>query len=727
MGAVPSTPRFTGDVRQETAESLIGAFVGEKSHPLTSDYWQKLLLHPLYLRWAPHRVQEACHLFAKNNCKTRHLAKCLVHLNWCLQECVSASDEQSLSLIKALNAAYISSIFLKYLIEHSHSDNFEELYISLNESEEIPHNFSTDQRIEHLLVHSIFSFLGKVDVSTNSFLLHYELLNFMLIAMSTQLLSGPSLAPNDMHPFIDAAMVQQSPLVNMVVQKLLLNYITRPRFHARYSPYQIFAEGNQPGVLQRVGSVAANLVLFPLNYFSNSIAEPSKSSLAESSLNILLILIHYRKCVSIDRPKDENGYSASDPLPKAEACFFENPYYTALQNARETEFDHVDVEGAAQNGALVRLPFASLFDTLGMCLADETSVLLLYSLVQGNSDFLEYVLVRTDLDTLLIPLLETLYNAPRRAPNQIYMVLIILLILSQDSSFNASIHKLMLHSVPWYKERALHQTSLGSLMVIILTRIIHYNLSKLRDVFLHTNCLATLANMAPHVHRLSAYASQRLVSLFDILSRKYNKLAEMKNDKMSFSNDEPLGENLSEDSSAELHMYTDFMRIVLEIMNAILTYALPRNPEVVYAILHRQELFYPFKSHPRFNELLDNLFMVLDFFNSRMDAQKMDGEWSVEKVLQIIIVNCRSWRGEGMKMFSQTRFTYEQESHPEEFFIPYVWQLVLSQSGLDFSPSSINLFHVDLPVEDDGFTSSDTDKVQNGDSNGNTQIGIWVD
>ncbi|GKV20439.1 hypothetical protein SLEP1_g30563 [Rubroshorea leprosula] len=35
------------------------------------------------------------------------------------------------------------------------------------------------------------------------------------------------------------------------------------------------------------------------------------------------------------------------------------------------------------------------------CLADETAVLLLYSLVQGNSDFLEYVLVRTDVDSLV--------------------------------------------------------------------------------------------------------------------------------------------------------------------------------------------------------------------------------------------------------------------------------------------------------------------------------------
>lgn len=28
----------------------------------------------------------------------------------------------------------------------------------------------------------------------------------------------------------------------------------------------------------------------------------------------------------------------------------------------------------------------------------------------------------------------------------------------------------------------------------------------------------------------------------------------------------------------------------------------------------------------------------------------MDGEWSVEKVLQVIVVNCRSWRGDGIKV-----------------------------------------------------------------------------
>lgn len=719
MGTVPSTPRWSSARPVDTAEYLIGTFVGEKSFPLTSDFWQKLLELPLSLQWPSHRVRQACELFAQNNYYTRHLAKILIHLGQCLQECISTSGVPSTVYTKAVNAVYISSVFLKYLIENAKSENIEELHLSLDESEVIQNNFPADQNIENFVMHGVLSFIGTLDVNPETHLLHHELLNFMLIVMSTQLLSGPSPGPKDVNPFIDAAMAQESSLVGLVVRRLLINYINRPRIPLNDVSYSIFSEGSQPGVLQRVGSAAANFVLLPFNYLVSSSGEGPRSPLADSSLQVLLILIHYRKCILVDESiaDRKSGSATSDSLSKENTYFSENPYCKALENARDIEFDRVDIEGNAHSGPLVRLPFASLFDTLGMFLADETAILLLYSLVHGNSDFLEYVLVRTDLDTLLMPILETLYNASRRTSNQIYMLLIILLILSQDSSFNASIHKLILPSVPWYKERLLHQTSLGSLMVIILIRTVKYNLSKLRDVYLHTNCLATLANMAPHAHRLSAYASQRLVSLFDMLSRKYNKLAELMDDKMHIDKaNSPEGDSIAEDVSTELHIYTDFLRIVLEILNAILTYALPRNPEVVYAIMHRQEVFQPFKNHPRFNELLENIYTVLDFFNSRMDAQGMNGGWSVEKVLQVIIINCRSWRGEGMKMFTQLRFTYEQESHPEEFFIPYVWQLVLSRCGFSFNASTINLFPVDQPIEKQNVDSEEElNKPQNGE------------
>ncbi|XP_057873570.2 uncharacterized protein LOC131079592 [Cryptomeria japonica] len=705
MGAAPSTPR--GDAEpMEKAEYLCGTFVGNKPQDLHSQFWQHLLSFPLTAYRPQSRVLEACQCLAQNNRYTRHLVKLLIHVVWSLQEAITVTSGAHANYAKAINATRLSSVFLRYLIENSTSNNFEEsLFLSLTGTDSKKEGVPEVHCVTEFFMQGLLGFVGLADVTPSSYLLHVEVVNLLLVAMSTQLHSGPSPGPKDIHPFIDAAMMQESTLVGPFVRKLLISYIARLIVPSN-AMYLSISKGSQPGVLQKVGSAAASVVLLPyytFNYLVNASGEMPKRPLADNSLLLLLVLIHYRKSLPLEEASgntlETNGSNTGGLGESLNS--HHNPYSRALETARDIEFDRVDIEGNAQAGLTVRLPFASLFDTLGGCMTDESSILLLYSLLHGNSDFLEYVLVRTDLDTLLMPVLEMLYGAPQRSSNQIYMLLIILLILSQDSSFNASIHKLILPNVPWYREQLLSRTSLGSLMVVILIRTVKYNLSKLRDVYLHTNCLATLANMAPHVHRLNAYASQRLVSLFDMLSRKYTKLAEANNSKILTINVNPLeGKELAEDTPTELHIYTDFLRIVLEIINAILTYALPRNPEVVYATLHRQELFKPFRDHPRFYELVDNIYTVLDFFNSRMDAQRIDEEWSVEKVLQIIVANCRSWRGEGMKMFTQLRFTYEQELHPEEFFIPYVWKLVVSESGLDFDPDNIRLYEAKSPAED---------------------------
>jgi Dyggve-Melchior-Clausen syndrome protein len=47
--------------------------------------------------------------------------------------------------------------------------------------------------------------------------------------------------------------------------------------------------------------------------------------------------------------------------------------------------------------------------------------------------------------------------------------------------------------------------------------------------------------------------------------------------------------------TAEVRVYADFLRIVLEILNCILTSRLTENPELVYALLHRQDVFAPFR------------------------------------------------------------------------------------------------------------------------------------
>lgn len=48
---------------------------------------------------------------------------------------------------------------------------------------------------------------------------------------------------------------------------------------------------------------------------------------------------------------------------------------------------------------------------------------------------------------------------------------------------------------------------------------------KTRDKYLHTNCLAALANMSGQFRFLHPYVAQRLVSLFETLAKKHSRLS----------------------------------------------------------------------------------------------------------------------------------------------------------------------------------------------------------
>ena len=65
--------------------------------------------------------------------------KLLLHFAICLQDCMS-SDAPSITYTKALNATYLSSIFLTHLIENSKTGSIEELNLALNDSE-LPSRF----------------------------------------------------------------------------------------------------------------------------------------------------------------------------------------------------------------------------------------------------------------------------------------------------------------------------------------------------------------------------------------------------------------------------------------------------------------------------------------------------------------------------------------------------------------------------------------------------------
>eukprot|EP00271_Cylindrocystis_brebissonii_P005392 TRINITY_DN17402_c0_g1_i1.p1 TRINITY_DN17402_c0_g1~~TRINITY_DN17402_c0_g1_i1.p1 ORF type:complete len:727 (+),score=106.70 TRINITY_DN17402_c0_g1_i1:575-2755(+) len=697
MGAAESTAAFLGG-HQELLDKFVGptpiAYHDTFWEELLAFPYPLPKLKPSDLDSA---TREACETLGVNDIRTRHLAKLILHMMENLEGAVSTSSnlsggsttapllEKKQLPLQAINTVYFVRLFMKHLVEQQTGGEIEvHMRLGLSQEEAAAARMSAgDQSILYPFVRALMSFIAHSDVNALSYLLHLEVLNLLLVLSSTQLHSQPGASGPEQHPFLEALMAQGD-LAGPFVRKLLLAFVSRLPLPARTPLYSGLPQppgagastsGGMAGtsggseqqplwMLRKVSSAAAAVFLFPFYTYAYLVHSTGiigiggggsgrASPLADNSLLLLLLLVHYgRTSIRADETSDASLTSASDPndlnsngdsseqsagVPMSASGVDGpgNPFRKALHTAQDTDFSVMRPDSGPESA--VRVPFAALYDTLGACLMDDRSTLLLYSLVHGNPAFLEYLLVRADLDTILMPLLAMLYNASRRTPNQIYMLLIILLILSQDASFNANVHKLILPGVPWYKERLLPRISLGSLMVVLLIRTVKFNLSKLRDVYLHTNCLATLANMAPHVHQLNAYASQRLVSLFQMLARKYVRLShgsQLSSRSQSFESvpgggvgsaaDAPPASAVvnmatgdgsaggdDEDSATELHIYTDFLRIVLEILNAILTYALPRNPEVVYALLHRQEIFVPFRHHERFYELLENIFTIL--------------------------------------------------------------------------------------------------------------------
>lgn len=288
-------------------------------------------------------------------------------------------------------------------------------------------------------------------------------------------------------------------------------------------------------MLARVGAAAANALMLPFTLPYKLAGSASGSSadserkppsleapLAEVATLLLLVLTHhdpgqggarnpFRAALDACQDTVHDGHTARTAATSTTSAGGKTPTESSgPAKGKEAEVGKGDGGRDSVDGAeVMRVPFGALFDTIGMCLVDDRSTLLLYSLVHGNPSFLEYVLVRTDLDALLLPLLQMLYNAPSRTANQIYMLLIVLLILSQDASFNANIHKLVLPAVPWYKERIVPNITLGSLLVVILIRTVKYNLSKLRVSAANTSDSA--AGLGHYLcHRISASVSRAL-------------------------------------------------------------------------------------------------------------------------------------------------------------------------------------------------------------------------
>ena len=167
--------------------------------------------------------------------------------------------------------------------------------------------------------------------------------------------------------------------------------------------------------------------------------------------------------------------------------------------------------GETEEGA-IQLPFSKIYESLIQSQERESGTLLLYTLLHENASFRTFVLSKTDVDRLVIPLLKILHCAASHSGNHVYMSLVVLLILSEEDSWCRQVNEIIVSDsdVAFYIENQatsvkLFGINLGSLILLTIVRMIQFNLSRVKDQYLHTNCLAALANMSSRYEQFGKY------------------------------------------------------------------------------------------------------------------------------------------------------------------------------------------------------------------------------
>ncbi|XP_072309318.1 dymeclin [Eucyclogobius newberryi] len=578
---------------------------------------------------------------------------------------ISTECQDQLFIWQAHNALFMIRCLLKVFIREMSE---EELHLQFSYQEMTP-GVCRDARREDLLeelLSNLIHLIVEVPLLDITYSILFEAVSTLLVLFSYQLFSKDILRDGVIYQH--AMKGRCLSLTSRLVKTLLYNFIRQEKCPPPAT--HIFEPKSEGGLLYGLASgVASGLwSVFTLGGAGTKTGldqDHNHLPLSDQSLLLLLVLANLT-----DGPD------------------FPNPFRQAITSFRNTQDTSVP---PVEQPHTFQINFNSLYTALCEQQRSDQATLLLYTLLHQNTNMRTYILSRTDMDNLVLPILEILYHVEDRNSHHVYMALIILLILTEDDAFTRSVHEVVLKNVPWYTERSLTEISLGSLLILVVIRTIQFNMTRTRDKYLHTNCLAALANMSAQFRCLHQYASQRIISLFALLSKKHNKVLEQATQSLRVRQ----GNNTAlPDYAQDLNVIEEVIRMMLEIINSCLCNSLHHNPNLVYALLYKREMFEQFRMHPSFQDIMQNLDTMIGFFSQRLEQAGSD--LSVEQVQEVIMKGAQALPKDRLKKFPELKFKYVEEDQPEDFFIPYVWSLVFNSGvGLHWSPQGIELFSMD--------------------------------
>ncbi|CAO3644618.1 unnamed protein product [Cunninghamella blakesleeana] len=632
-------------------------------------FWSTLLNNNKYI--PTHSPQDAFDLemdtvglsidLAANNMRTRNFTKLVLHL---LSQILIFQESETLMIpTSTYNALFLVRVFSKHFVGNMTNDEiiaqFEGTcpinhkkndYADLDPNKLYIHpKVENDKRPKaEQLMDAILTLIVNMDPNTDysTYEFYVELLNTLLVLFSTQLHHNDTKEPNY---FLDLLLNQFGNRTDALLAKLLDNIIE-----------------NKPPPPQ-----SSSVVYSAYNYFfapKASSTDVDPLPVADRSLLLILLLStqsnQYRKAISGLRD------------------------HHVLQSTLENQETKIHL-----------ISFKDLFNVISQSLHIEERMLLFYLILVENESFRVYILSRTDPETIYIPILKMIYESVENRTNfsQMYILMIILLIFSQDEVNNETIQKVMVNHLTWFTERPLLKSvSLGGLTVLVLIRTVLFNLSHQKDIYFHTNCLAILANMSSSMLDMHAYVAQRLTGVFELIARRYQKWLTKKQETGELPH-----------TAVDISVYEDLLMLMLETFNSILIHRLKNNTQLVYALLLKREIFIPFRLQSRFIDVINNIESVINYFHARVSEANLKSP-STNEVLDLIEQATRTWPSNRLSELPDLKFQYEEEQDANDFFVPYVWALIHRRTFVYWSEEKAHILDAYRVMNTHG-TATDND------------------
>ncbi|KAJ3156189.1 hypothetical protein HDU86_003952 [Geranomyces michiganensis] len=570
--------------------------------------------------------------------------------------------------IEAYNALFLVRLCVKYFITHMNQITIHEQFEMdrtlplVVPKEQTTSAFDPTKKVERLtidlhvlqdrrlraqqLIEELFQALiyAEPDTSINHDF-YVESLNLLIVMASLQLRNERS-EPNEGMYFMEIVLDRLSHFAGGSMTRLLFNFVNRPPVVGPaggmlYSAYSYLFAPKRPDI-------------------------QAPSPVADKSALLFLILAN-------QNPKH-----------------FANEFREALRRLEDTKVSAARTRTSEEEVTL-DVSFRQIYQALSSTVANEESCLILYPLLVYNRSFRTYIMSRSDPESFLLPVLKSVYEFSELKGNfpHLYMLLIMLLLLSQDGDFLDGIQKITIQSHTWYTERVVKSISLSGLCMLVLIRTVQNNLATYKDVYCHSLCTAILANLSHRILALNSVVSQRIVSFYEVIAKRYLKLTNNRGSSENLYSATPWKAEPGETDFDTL-IYGDLVALFLEMLNSIVCLNLKHNPELVYALLQKRDAFGPLREMPRFKDFVENIDLVIAHFHKKLQETDLKILSTVD-VGEVIDRATKTWSPSSLKMFSVLKFRYEESAQEWQFALPYVWHAVFERNLVYWDAESATL------------------------------------